>query len=164
MSNYYNQSLQQPKQKQDRAYDWGDTITADVKEFIVLPDGDYDFIVDRFERGQFEGSEKMPACPTAILYIKIDTPLSPESVIIRHQLMLHSKVEWKLSEFFAAIGQKKKGQPLQMNWQLVPGARGKCKLGARQYNGNMYNEIKQFYPAPGYEGTTGGVGFTPNQF
>ena len=38
-----------------------------------------------------------------------------------------------------------------MNWNLVPGARGKCKVGVKNYNGNDYNEIKKFYPSdPSY--------------
>ena len=52
-----------------------------------------------------------------------------------------------LSAFFAAIGQKKKGEPLKMNWQTIVGARGVCKVGIRTYNGNQYNEVKaMLYP------------------
>ena len=41
---------------------------------------------------------------------------------------------------------KKKNEPLRMNWNAVPGATGRCKVGTRVYNGNEYNEIKKFYP------------------
>ena len=52
-----------------------------------------------------------------------------------------------LSAFFAAIGQKKKGEPLRMNWNTIIGATGVCKVGTRQYNGNNYNEVKSMlYP------------------
>lgn len=52
-----------------------------------------------------------------------------------------------LSAFFAAIGQKKKGEPLRMNWNTIIGATGVCKVGTRQYNNNNYNEVKSMlYP------------------
>lgn len=128
----------------EREFDWDDTIVKD-SEFVVLPAGDYSFNVESFERGHFNGSEKMPACNMATLKIKI-TDQSGKSTVINHNLLLHSRCEWSLSEFFTAIGQKKKGEPLRMNWQLVPGSTGRCKVGTRTYNGNEYNEIKKFYP------------------
>lgn len=40
-----------------------------------------------------------------------------------------------------------------MNWAMVPGSRGRCRVGIREYNGKTFNEIKKFYepedqPAP----------------
>lgn len=142
----------------ERAFGWDDQITKDAEEFIVLPEGDYDFVVSRFERGYFNGSEKMSACPQAILFLKVAAP-DGQSVELRHNLFLHSKAEWKLSEFFAAIGQKKKNVPLRMNWNLVPGSSGKCKISTRQYNNNTYNEIKKFYPKE-----DSNVSFNPGTF
>ena len=66
---------------------------------------------------------------------------------MRHNLFLHSSTEGMLSAFFAAIGQKKKGEPLRMNWNTIIGAIGVCKVGTRQYNNNNYNEVKSMlYP------------------
>lgn len=154
----------QPQQNQEveKAYDWNDTITEDAREFVLLPDGDYEFVVESFDRQHFSGSEKMPACPKAILNIRI---LAPEGITyVKHQLLLHSRVQYRLSEFFASIGQKKKGQPMRMNWSVVPGAHGRCKLGHRLYEGNTYNEIKQFYPAPEPGQTPNGNQYTPGAF
>lgn len=39
--------------------DWNDTIESDGQEFIILPEGDYNFVVAAFERGRFPGSAKM---------------------------------------------------------------------------------------------------------
>ena len=44
------------------AMDWDDALENDGQEFIILPEGDYNFIVTDFERGRFPGSAKMPAC------------------------------------------------------------------------------------------------------
>ena len=122
---------------------WDDTIQKE-NEFILLPAGDYDFVVKSYERGRFNGSEKMPACNQAIINIAIN--YNGKEVIIKHRLMLHTKVERILSEFFRGIGQKKKDEPLKMNWPMVPGSTGRCKIGTKTYNGNEYNEIKKFYP------------------
>lgn len=136
---------------------WDDEITKE-SEFIILPEGEYDFRVDMFERGRFDGSEKMSACNKAILTLKV---MSPEGeVTIKDNLLLHSKTEWKLSEFFKSIGHKKSGEPLRMNWSLVPGSKG--RLLVEQYtgkNGNIYNQVKR-YLEPKDEQIT----FTPGQF
>ena len=140
----------------DRELNWDDTIEKD-KQFIVLPEGDYDFTVESYDRARHRGSDKIPACNKAILKIRIDA--AEGEVIITHNLFLHSRSEERLSEFFASIGQKKKGETLRMNWNKVPGSTGRLKLGTRVYDGNTYNDIKIFYPK---ENTSSG--FTPGKF
>ena len=52
-----------------------------------------------------------------------------------------------------------------MNWNYVPGATGKCKVGIRTYNDNQYNEIKKFYPKdPSYSTGNTAPSFTTGQF
>ena len=79
----------------------------------------------------------------AIVSVEVVAPQG--KVTMKHNLFLHSSTEGMLSAFFGAIGQKKKGSPLQMNWNTITGARGVCKVGIRTYNGNQYNEIKSMY-------------------
>lgn len=149
----------------EREFGWDDTIEKD-SEFVVLPAGDYPFKVESFERSRFDGSDKMPPCNMAIVKIRVDGP-NNLSTIINHRLLLHSRCEWSLSEFFAGIGQKKKGEQLKMNWQMVPGSTGTCKLGVRTYNGDEYNEIKKFYPKdPSYNqpAATPAGNYTAGQF
>lgn len=154
----------------EREFGWDDTIEKD-SEYIEIPECDYDFTVQSFERSRFDGSEKMPACNMAVLKIMIN--YNGKNVPLEVRLMLHSRSEWKLSEFFASIGQKKKGEKLRMNWNTVPGSRGRCKIGFRTYNGNKYNEVKKFYPGAGYDTptnngyqmpTSAGNGYTPGNF
>ncbi len=132
----------------DRELGWEDTITKDSSDFILLPEGDYNFTVESFERGRHAGSDKLPACNKAILTLRIDSPEG--SVKITHNLFLHSKTEGLLSAFFSCIGQKKKGEPLKMNWTQVPGSTGKCKIGIHTYTKDgeerKNNDIKRFYP------------------
>lgn len=121
---------------------WDSTIENDSPEYILLPEGDYDFVVKSFERGRHNGSDKVGPCPKAILTLGIDTYQG--EAIVRKDLLLHSKLEGLLCEFFTCIGQRQHGQRVAMNWNAVPGARGRCKIGTRTYNGNQYNEVKKF--------------------
>ncbi len=132
----------------EREFNWDDTITKDSSEYVLLPEGDYNFTVESFERGRHAGSEKLPACNKAILTLSIDAPEGTAKII--HNLFLHSKTEGLLSAFFSSIGLKKRGEPLKMNWQKVSGSSGKCKVGVHTYTKDgetrKSNDIKKFYP------------------
>jgi len=133
----------------ERELGWDDTIEKDGGGgFVLLPAGDYNFTVAKFERSRFAGSDKMPPCNQAKLELTVHSPEHGD-VVVFHNLFLHTKTEGLLSNFFAGIGQKKKGEPLRMNWNAVVGAKGKCKLGIRNYKYNgedrSSNEVKTFY-------------------
>lgn len=131
-----------------RELGWDDEIENDSPEFIILPEGDYEFVVTKFERGRHNGSEKLPPCNKAILTLQI---VGKEGVaLITHNLFLHSKCEGMLCAFFTAIGQRKHGEKLKMNWNNVIGASGRLKLGIRTWTGNdgtekTSNDVKKFY-------------------
>lgn len=133
----------------ERPLDWDDTIEKEGSDYVLLPEGDYNFSVESFERGRHPGSEKLPACNKAILKIRIEAPEG--TTLITHNLFLHTKTEGMLSAFFEGIGQKKKGEKISMNWNRVVGATGRAKVGIRVYTNKdgeerKYNEIKKFYP------------------
>lgn len=143
----------------DRELGWNDTIEKD-SDFILLPEGDYSFTVENFERGRHNGSDKLPPCNKAILMIKIIS--SEGEVTIRHNLFLHTKTEGMLSAFFSSIGQKKKGEKFTMNWNAVTGAAGRCKVGIHEFTGDdgkqkRYNQIVRFYPKEDAKAFTPGV-------
>ena len=50
---------------------WDDAIEKDGDEYVVLPEGDYPFKVVSFERGRFQGGEKITACPEAVLRLEV---------------------------------------------------------------------------------------------
>lgn len=133
----------------ERELGWDDTIEKDGGSgFVLLPAGDYYFTVAKFERSRFSGSDKMPPCNQAKLELTVHSPEHGD-VIVFHNLFLHTKTEGLLSSFFSAIGQKKKGEPLRMNWNAVMGAKGKCKLEIRNYKSNgedrSHNQVKSFF-------------------
>lgn len=147
------------------AMGWDDTIEND-SSFTLLPEGDYDFEVTKFERGRFEGSKKMCACPMAILSLKCTG--NGESSTITHNLMLNKKMEWKLCEFFTAIGDRKHGEQLRPNWGALLGKKGRCKIGIREWTNDKgeakkSNEITKFYE-PADTPTSAGKTFVPGKF
>ena len=147
-----------------RELGWDDVITNEEGgEFILLPPGDYEFTVSSFTRERHNGSTKLPPCNKAVLNILIET--KEGRAVIKHQLFLHQKTEGLLCSFFRAIGQKKHGEALKMDWYKVECSKGRCQVGVREYTTDsgevrQANEIKKFYdyeaPAP--------KAFTPGNF
>lgn len=132
----------------EREYGWDEQIENDGPEFIILPEGDYNFEITSFERGRHTGSEKLPPCNMAIVSVKISSDQGETT--IKHKLFLHSKTEGMLCAFFTGIGQRKKGEKVTMNWNAVVGSVGKCKVGTRKWKAESgdeltFNEIKKFY-------------------
>ena len=132
----------------DRGLGWEDSIEKD-SEFTLLKEGDYNFTVETFERARHPGSDKLPPCNKAIVKIHIESPEG--STTINHNLFLHTKCEGMLSAFFEAIGQKKKGERITMDWNRVPGSTGRCKVTVRNYKNKdgedrQSNQISRFYP------------------
>lgn len=129
---------------------WGDQIVADGGEFLLLDEGDYDFTVTAFERGRFPGSAKIPACNKAVLTLTVQTPKGEANT--KYDLILWSSLEWKISEFFRAIGQKKSGEAFVPRWNEVVGSKGRAHFKPRKYlkNGEerQVNDISKFYDAP----------------
>lgn len=132
----------------ERELGWDDEIVKD-SDFVLIPEGDYNFTVTAFERGRHEGSDKLPPCNKAIVTLRVALP-DGTTQDIKHNLFLHTKCEGLLSAFFTCIGQKRKGEPLRMNWNTVIGARGRCKISVRTWKNKdgedmQSNDIKKFY-------------------
>ncbi|NLY09389.1 MAG: DUF669 domain-containing protein [Tissierellia bacterium] len=141
-----------------RELGWEDDIENE-SDFILLPEGEYDFRITNFERARHNGSANLPPCNKAVVYCTIDR--EGGKATIKNNLFLHTKTESFLSAFFISIGQKEKGKPVKMNWNKVLGATGRCKVS--QYtgrDGNINNDIKSFLP-PAEEPNKG---FVPGTF
>ena len=119
---------------------WDDTIETDGEEYVLLKEGDYNFIVTNFERGSVPGGAKIPPCNKASITVQVMTEEGAANV--KFDLLLHRSVEWKLSAFFRCIGLKKSGEKLVMDWNKVLGSHGRAHFKTRKYV-NTYGEEKE---------------------
>lgn len=150
---------------EERELGWDDQIENDSPDFTLLPAGDYDFTVTEFERQRHNGTEKLPPCNKAVVSLKFETPEG--TTTIKHNLFLHTKTEGMLCAFFTAIGQRKKGEKLTMNWNSVVGSTGRAKLKVREWTNEKgelkrFNEVQKFYEPD--ENKPASVGYTPGSF
>ena len=129
------------------AIGWDDEIIDPGEpEFVLLTPGIYDFTVTGFERGHFDGSEKMDACSMAKLTLRCSNGVQETTVFTN--LFLSSAVAFKLSKFAKSIGDmpagSTSGQKFHVDWNNIIGKSGKCKIKTRVYNGRDYNEVDDF--------------------
>jgi hypothetical protein len=122
--------------------DWNAEISKE-SEFELLPPGTYDFTVEDMQRGEFQGSQKMSRCYKSDLTLRVSDPTTGKSGRVFDTLYLNSKAEWRLSQFFTSIGQKKHGEPLRMDWNKVVGSTGKLKLTIKKYTSSRTGEDRE---------------------
>lgn len=130
-----------------RELGWDDNITQE-SSFIELPEGDYDFTINHYERGRFSGSAKIPPCNKATVFFDVKDADANE-VSIRQDFLLHTKMEWKLSELFRSVGLKKEGEEVRMNWNALPGLSGRRHVTLdpdKNDPSKKYNHIQKLYP------------------
>ena len=162
------------QQNMERELGWNDEIENEGSEWQPVPEGDYDFEVLSFERGRYNGGAKLPPCHMAVLKIQVDN--GRDRTTLTHRLYLHTKTEGMICAFFTAIGQRKKGERKAMDWNGVPGSRGRCKVIVRTWTGSdgqerQSNEISRFYepaeaprPQPSGAAPSWAAGYTPGKF
>lgn len=121
-------------------FDWNATIENDSAEWTILEPGIYPFRVVDLEKSYSKAGN-----PMAILTLQVgaaDTQL-------KDYLVLSRTAEWKLCAFFRALGLKKHGEPFAMDWDKVPGKKGKCEIMVSTFtkqDGSQAknNKVKQY--------------------
>ena len=124
--------------EKDMLMNWDNSIETDGQEFILLPEGDYNFTVTNFERGRFPGGPKVPPCNKATIHVQVETKEGMANV--KFDLLLYRSLEWRISAFFRCIGQKKHGEKLTMDWNKVIGSIGRAHFKQRAYTNNQGEE------------------------
>lgn len=115
--------------------DWESTIENDGTRIVTLPEGDYEFTVTKFEKGWYDGSSKIPACPKAMLEFTIEVSGVGTS-IVKENIYIDESVEWKICEFFRCIGLRKHGERQKMPWAQCVGKKGVAHISVNEYVGN----------------------------
>lgn len=113
----------------NREYDWEDEV-ENRSDFVDIPDGEYEFFVDHYERSKVGGDGKYAGQNMAVVFCNIITESGQDGPQIKTNLILNKNFDWKLSQFFISLGLMKdeEGARLKMNWNQVGGARGRCQI------------------------------------
>lgn len=129
----------------DGCLDWDSEIQQE-SSWELLPEGDYPFTVEKVERGRFSPKQgsKIPACNMAIVTFNVGGQTLTEN------FPLHTKMEWKISALYAAVGMKQQGEKVRMNWPGIVGRSGYVHVGVREWKKDdgstgQSNEFKKFY-------------------
>ena len=146
---------------------WDDEV-EEGSPFVLLPEGDYPFVVTNIERGVYEkpvGREsKVPAnCPKATVTFELTAPTG-ETTTLTENFFLYKKMQWKINQFFYSLGaQKDADGTVKMNWGSVLGSKGTAKVVINPYKDkktgedkqnnriDTFNEPTQQAAAPGYQ-------------
>lgn len=129
--------------------DWDSTISADEQQYVVLPEGDYNFMVDHIDRSYVgESSERYAGAKMAVVYLNIEVP-GQDSVQLKENFILHSNFAWKIGSLLVSTGLKKKGEDIGGNyWQKLPGTRGRCRVtqtAGKKNPDQKFNNVAKFY-------------------
>lgn len=115
--------------------DWNSTISSD-SEFTLLEAGDYNYTITNLEKTYTKSS----GAPMAKVTLKVYDDSNETNIV--DNLVLQQNCEWKLSQFFRSIGQKKHGQSYKMDWSKVIGSSGRCKVKKETYQNQDGKEVE----------------------
>lgn len=131
-----------------REFGWEDEILEEGGSYEPLTEGNYDYTVKKVERARSKGEGKLPPCNMAKVTFSVWGEDGEHE--ITENFVLHSQLEWKLSQLFLSVGMKRHGEPLRMNWTGIVGKTGKCRVVVRTFkkkNGDegRTNGIEYYY-------------------
>ena len=95
------------------AFGWDSTIKNDGGDFRLLPEGVWPFTVKSLEKGYSNGTKNIPPCPMAKLTLRVGSGAAVSDVT--NTLYLDDSQEWKLCQFFLALGMRKHGEELNLS-------------------------------------------------
>lgn len=136
-----------------KVIDWDDEIVNDGEysgeETVVLPEGNYPFEVIKTEKAWYDGSDKLPACNMAKVFLRIDGGELGKALCVE-QIFLLDRLEWKAAAFLRSIGLKKHGEPVA--WRQLThcdGETGLCHIYVDTYKKGdeekKSNKVKNFF-------------------
>lgn len=139
--------MSEENRNMDQELGWDDEV-ENTSSFVDIEDGEYEFIVDHFERSKVSGDGKYAGQNMAVIYCNILATGDPQ---LKTSIIMNTKFQWKISKFFISIGQMKNenGAKLKPNWNMVGGSRGRCKIEHKpNYNDatKTHPEITAFLP------------------
>lgn len=150
--------------------------------YTLLPEGDYAFTVVDLKTTRFQpgpnSSGKIGACKQITLVLQVVDPTSGKNVDLNHNLYMWNSAACTgmIAQFYDAIGNHKKGEPLRFDWrpEVIIGKTGKLKLSHRIHRDDTnkpadqqrkYNNISRLYPLdPAAASAPRGSVYQPGRF
>ena len=133
----------------EEIFTWDSFLENDSEfpERTIFEDGDYDYRVTNVEK-TFTKKDS----PMAKLTLEISDE-DGNTTLVWDNLVIQKNCEWKLSQFFRSIGQKKHGERCRMDWSKVNQSTGRCKIIKTTYTNKdgqevEKNEIDRYYDPP----------------
>lgn len=123
--------------------DWDEEISNDGSgEYVLLEEGDYNYVVTKFERGRFPGGAKIPECKKVTLTLTVETNEGQANV--RYDMILWSSLRFKICDFCISIGQaRREDEAIKPNWSSMIGSRGRARFKPREYTDKKSGEKRQ---------------------
>lgn len=159
-------------------FGWDDEITSNGSEFTTLLPGTYEGEITKVTKGRWDKAGNMYGCPYAEVTVSVLTP-EGNTALVKDNLFLSRKTEFKIAAFLMALGLKKKDESIKAS--RIDKAQGKnvkiivtCqyKVGTKYQDldseqaanalkegVNVYNSIKQYLPSDKKESQDGTFSF-----
>lgn len=125
--------------------DWDSPLVED--EYNVLPRGEYLFSVKRMIKTVSEGDKTRGACMAKLellIYDLADTAFEKPLGIGFDNLILHKDTQWKVCQFFIAIGERKSGERIIPPWDMVPASTGRAIFFPQKFNGKESMKVEEY--------------------
>ncbi len=94
-------------------FNWDDEITSNGSDFVTLMPGTYKGTITNVTKGRWNKKGEMIGCPYAEVSISIPDDGNGNSAVIKENLFLARKMEFKIASFLMALGLKKKDEPIR---------------------------------------------------
>lgn len=121
-----------------------DSSIEQESQFIDVPEGEYDGMIDHVESSLCTWSNEYNGNPQRTVYVNLYLPNNQETQL-RENFVLNSDFEWKLSQLFLSTGQKKKGEPLPNLGRALNELAGQsCRVKVKKTKGKGENAEKTY--------------------
>ena len=138
---------------EDEVIDFDGEVKNDGEAFVTLPEGDeVTFTITDVEKGRNKAGDK----PQVTLKLSCASVNGHGRTNVKDYITMTRKSEWKLCEFFTAVGLRKHGEALKCRWDIV-GMTGRATVTVDSYTGKQgdiltSNKIKHYLePVAGIE-------------
>ena len=129
----------------DDIIDFDGEVQNDGESFTTLPEGDeVEFTVQEIEKGRNKAGDK----PQVTLKLAVQSVNGHGRTNVKDYITMTRRSEWKLCEFFTALGLRTHGEKLALRWDIV-GMSGRATVTVDSFTGKMgdtltSNKIKHY--------------------